>query len=115
MGPDEWGDFTEILRAGSKGRIMYNNKNLYDWGGHSILEKLKDSLLFLVVKIILRDFIKRKIDFKLDGDKPSFIDMPIWYTYTQYLKILIKATLSLFFGLMNIMMKTIHRYLYRKR
>ena len=81
---DERGNFIEILRSNSKGQYSYSTtKPNITRGNHFHTKKIErfsvikgDSLIKL--RKIGTDEI---IEFKLSGDNPSFIDMPVWYTH----------------------------------
>lgn len=82
---DERGNFIEILRSNSKGQYSYSTtKPNVTRGNHFHTKKIErfsvikgDSLIKL--RKIGTDEI---IEFKLSGQNPSFVDMPVWYTHS---------------------------------
>ena len=81
---DERGSFVEILRLGIGGQFSFSTTNPgVTRGNHFHTRKIER---FTVVKgkalIQLRKTGTNKIyEFYLDGNEPSFVDMPIWYTH----------------------------------
>lgn len=81
---DKRGNFIEILRSNSKGQYSYSTtKPNITRGNHFHTKKIErfsvikgDSLIQL--RKIGTDEI---IEFKLSGQNPSYIDMPVWYTH----------------------------------
>ena len=82
---DDRGDFIEILKSESKGQYSYSiTKPGKIRGNHFHTRKVER---FAVIKgealIKIRMIGKKEtFEFKLSGDNPSFIDMPIWYTHS---------------------------------
>lgn len=81
---DERGVFTEIARHGITGQTSFSTTlSGITRGNHYHTRKIER---FAVIKgkarIQLRRVGTREIhDFILDGDEPSYVDMPIWYTH----------------------------------
>ncbi len=81
---DDRGDFTEIIRLNSGGQISFSTtKPGITRGNHFHTRKAER---FAVIKgkaeIRLRKIGTNKVmTFLLDGDSPSFVDMPVWYTH----------------------------------
>ena len=81
---DKRGNFIEILRSNTKGQYSYSTtKPDITRGNHFHTKKIErfsvikgDSLIQL--RKIGTDEI---IEFKLSGQNPSYIDMPVWYTH----------------------------------
>jgi len=81
---DERGNFIEILRTNSKGQYSFSTtKPNITRGNHFHTKKIER---FSVIKgeslIKLRKIgTNNTYEFKLNGNNPSFIDMPVWYTH----------------------------------
>lgn len=81
---DNRGSFVETVKLNSGGQISFSATNSgVTRGNHFHIRKAER---FAVIKGNARIEIRRigtknKISFKLDGEKPSFVDMPIWYTH----------------------------------
>ena len=81
---DDRGSFTEILKLYSRGQVSFSDtKPGITRGNHFHTRKLER---FAVIKgralIQLRRTGTDKVfNFELDGDNPSFVDMPVWYTH----------------------------------
>ena len=81
---DKRGNFIEILRSNSKGQYSYSTtKPNITRGNHFHTKKIER---FSVIKgdslIQLRKIGTAEIiEFKLSGQNPSYIDMPVWYTH----------------------------------
>lgn len=81
---DKRGNFIEILRSNTKGQYSYSTtKPNISRGNHFHTKKIErfsvikgDSLIQL--RKIGTDEI---IEFKLSGQNPSYVDMPVWYTH----------------------------------
>ena len=82
---DERGMFTELIRASSKGQssVSITYKGAIR-GNHYHTRKIERfTVLNGEAKISLRKIGSEKIyDFLLNGDEPSYVDMPIWYTHS---------------------------------
>ena len=82
---DSRGNFIEVLRSNSKGQYSYSStKPGVERGNHFHTRKIER---FAVINgealIRLRKIGSDKvIEYKLSGDNPSFIDMPIWHTHS---------------------------------
>lgn len=82
--PDNRGNFVEIARTGSSGQFSFSTTypNITR-GNHFHTRKaerfavIKGKALIQLRKVDSDDVI----DYYLDGEKPSFVDMPIWYTH----------------------------------
>ncbi len=82
--PDNRGNFVEIARTGSSGQFSFSTTfpNITR-GNHFHTRKaerfavIQGKALIQLRKIGTDDVI----DYYLDGEKPSFVDMPIWYTH----------------------------------
>lgn len=81
---DERGSFVEVVRAQTSGQYSYSTtKPKITRGNHYHTRKAER---FIVIggkaKIQLRKVGTNKIiEYKLDGENPSFVDMPIWFTH----------------------------------
>jgi len=81
---DNRGFLTELIKENSGGQIFYSKtKPGITRGNHFHTRKIER---FCVIsgqaEIKLRKIgNERIISFKVDGEKPTFIDMPIWYTH----------------------------------
>ena len=81
---DERGSFVEILKSNSKGQFSYSTtKPGITRGNHFHTRKAER---FAVIKGRARIELRRVgtdkiLSFELDGNKPSFVDMPIWFTH----------------------------------
>lgn len=81
---DDRGFFVETARLGISGQTSFSASNLgITRGNHFHTRKIER---FAVIKgkalIQLRRIGTNEVhDFYLDGDKPAYVDMPIWYTH----------------------------------
>ncbi len=81
---DNRGDFVEIIKMNSKGQVSFSTtKPGITRGNHFHTMKAER---FAVIKgkaiIELRRIgTNEKLTFFLDGNQPSFVDMPVWYTH----------------------------------
>ena len=81
---DERGAFVEVLRSGIAGQFSYSTtKKNVTRGNHFHTRKIER---FIVIKgkaeIQIRKIgSNKKVSYILDGETPSFIDMPIWHTH----------------------------------
>ncbi len=84
MNIDERGTFVETVKLNSGGQISFSTtKPGITRGNHYHTRKAER---FAVIKGKARIELRRigtdkVLIFDLDGDKPSFVDMPIWYTH----------------------------------
>jgi len=82
---DSRGSFTEIIKMNTSGQVSYSvTLPGITRGNHFHTRKIER---FAVIKgkalIKLRRIGNEKIlDFELDGDIPSFVDIPVWYTHS---------------------------------
>ena len=82
---DERGFFSEIIRTETGGQFSYSTTlPSITRGNHFHTRKIERfSVLKGDAKISLRKIGSEKIyDFFLNGDLPSYIDMPIWFTHS---------------------------------
>ncbi len=81
---DDRGDFIEVIKLGVGGQVSFSTTVPgITRGNHFHTRKIER---FIVIKgkalIEIRKIgSKKKIAFKLNGDEPSYVDMPIWYTH----------------------------------
>ncbi|MFC2152002.1 NAD-dependent epimerase/dehydratase family protein [Bacteroidota bacterium] len=81
---DQRGSFVEIIRLGIGGQVSFSTTVPgITRGNHYHIRKIER---FTVIKgkalIQLRRIGSDKVlNFELDGNQPSFVDMPIWYTH----------------------------------
>jgi len=81
---DDRGSFVEVIKLNSGGQVSFSSTIPgITRGNHFHTRKAER---FAVIKgkakIVLRKYgTSEKIEFELDGDRPSFVDMPIWYTH----------------------------------
>ena len=81
---DERGTFVETIKLGTGGQVSFSTtKPSITRGNHYHTRKIER---FTVIKgkakIQLRKIGTEKIyDFYLDGENPSYVDMPVWYTH----------------------------------
>ena len=81
---DNRGHFVELLRAGISGQTSFSTTRTgVTRGEHFHTRKIER---FAVIQGKARIQLRRigtneVLDFELDGDNPSFVDMPIWYTH----------------------------------
>jgi UDP-2-acetamido-2,6-beta-L-arabino-hexul-4-ose reductase len=81
---DARGTFAEVIRLGSGGQVSFSTTNPgITRGNHFHTRKIER---FAVIKgqarIQLRRIgTKNILSFNLDGNEPSFVDMPVWYTH----------------------------------
>ena len=81
---DDRGSFTEILRSKVSGQVSYSITNPESIrGNHFHTRKIERfSVIQGKAQIQLRKIGSNTIhNFKLNGNNPSFVDMPIWYTH----------------------------------
>ncbi len=82
---DERGFFSEILRTETRGQFSYSiTLPGITRGNHFHTRKIERfNVLNGEAKISLRKIGSEKIyDFLLNGNEPSYVDMPIWYTHS---------------------------------
>jgi UDP-2-acetamido-2,6-beta-L-arabino-hexul-4-ose reductase len=81
---DNRGTFVETVRLGSGGQVSFSTtKPEITRGNHFHTRKIER---FAVIKgqakIRLRKIgTEKTFEFHLDGDNPSYVDMPVWYTH----------------------------------
>jgi UDP-2-acetamido-2,6-beta-L-arabino-hexul-4-ose reductase len=81
---DKRGSFFETIRLGIGGQVSFSTtKPGITRGNHYHTRKIER---FTVIKGKARIQLRRTgtdniIEFELDGQNPSYIDMPIWYTH----------------------------------
>ena len=81
---DSRGSFFELSKALSKGQSSYSTTNSgITRGNHLHTRKIERfSVIKGKAKIELRKYLTDEIiSFELDGNSPSYVDMPIWYTH----------------------------------
>ena len=81
---DERGFFSEIIKTEIGGQFSYSiTLSNITRGNHFHTRKIERFIVLQgKAKISLRKIGSEKVhDFLLDGDKPSYVDMPIWYTH----------------------------------
>ena len=81
---DNRGTFVEIARANTSGQFSYSTTHTGITRGNHFHTRKAERFAVIQGKALIR---LRKIDsdeiidYYLDGEKPSFVDMPIWYTH----------------------------------
>lgn len=81
---DDRGSFVEVIKLGIGGQVSFSTtKQGITRGNHYHTRKIER---FAVIKgkalIQLRKIGSNKVlNFYLDGEKPSYVDMPVWYTH----------------------------------
>lgn len=81
---DERGSFIELSKALSMGQSSYSTTNSgITRGNHFHTRKIERfSVIKGKAKIELRKYLTDEIiSFELEGNSPSYVDMPIWYTH----------------------------------
>ena len=84
LNKDERGTFVETMKLNTGGQVSYSTtKPGITRGNHFHTRKIER---FAVIKgeatIKMRKINTKEIfEFKLSGDEPSFVDMPIWFTH----------------------------------
>ena len=81
---DDRGIFVEILKLHSGGQISYSTtKPGITRGNHFHTRKIERFAVIQGEAVIrMRKINTHEIfEFKLDGNNPSFVDMPVWYTH----------------------------------
>ena len=81
---DERGDFIELSKALSMGQSSYSTSNIgVTRGNHFHTRKIERfSVVKGKAKIELRKYLTNEIiSFKLNGNSPSYVDMPVWTTH----------------------------------
>jgi len=81
---DDRGSFTEIIRTNTSGQFSYSTtKPGITRGNHFHTRKIERfSVIKGKAKIELRRIgTDEVIEYIVDGDEPSFVDMPIWHTH----------------------------------
>lgn len=84
MHSDERGSFIELSKALSMGQSSYSTTNSgVTRGNHFHTRKIERfSVIKGKAKIQLRKYLTDEIiSFELDGNSPSYVDMPIWFTH----------------------------------
>lgn len=81
---DNRGAFVEIVRANTSGQFSFSTTHVGITRGNHFHTRKAERFAVIQGKALIQ---LRKIDsdevinYYLDGDKPSFVDMPIWYTH----------------------------------
>ena len=81
---DDRGSFSELSRAFSQGQTSFSiTKKGVVRGNHFHTRKIERfSVIRGKAKIELREILSnKKFEFIMDGAKPSYVDIPIWYTH----------------------------------
>ena len=81
---DKRGFFSELSRSGSKGQSSFSiTKPKITRGNHFHTRKIERfSVIKGKARIQLRKYLTDEIiTFELDGENPSLVDMPVWYTH----------------------------------
>lgn len=81
---DKRGLFSELIRCSSEGQTSYSVTMPGELrGNHFHTKKIERfSVIAGKARIQLREILsEKKIEFILDGQTPSYIDMPVWYTH----------------------------------
>jgi len=81
---DERGSFIELSKALTMGQSSYSTTNIgITRGNHFHTRKIERfSVIKGKAKIQFRKYLTDEIiSFELDGNSPSYVDMPIWYTH----------------------------------
>lgn len=84
LNSDERGAFVEIIKLNSGGQVSYSTTKFgITRGNHFHIRKTER---FAVLKGKARIELRRVgtseiLSFDLDGSRPSFVDMPVWYTH----------------------------------
>jgi UDP-2-acetamido-2,6-beta-L-arabino-hexul-4-ose reductase len=81
---DDRGSFVEIMRANTSGQFSYSTtKPGITRGNHYHTRKAERfAVISGKARIQLRKIgTSEIIEYELDGDEPSFVDMPIWFTH----------------------------------
>jgi UDP-2-acetamido-2,6-beta-L-arabino-hexul-4-ose reductase len=84
LNTDDRGSFVETVKLNSGGQISFSTtKPGITRGNHFHTRKAER---FAVIKGKARIQLRRigtdeVLNFYLDGDNPSFVDMPVWYTH----------------------------------
>tara|TARA_B100000579_G_scaffold358943_1_gene315488 strand:- start:34 stop:1146 length:1113 start_codon:yes stop_codon:yes gene_type:complete len=81
---DNRGMFSELARTFSEGQTSYSiTKKGEIRGNHFHTRKIERfSVIKGKAKIQLREILSEEVlEFIIDGDQPSYVDMPVWYTH----------------------------------
>jgi len=81
---DNRGHFVELMRAGISGQTSFSTTRPgITRGEHFHTRKIERFAVILgKARIQLRRIGTNEVlDFELDGENPSYVDMPIWYTH----------------------------------
>ena len=81
---DDRGSFVELVKAGTNGQVSYStSKQGITRGNHFHTRKIERFAVIQGEAVVkMRKINTNEIfEFKLSGDEPSFVDMPIWYTH----------------------------------
>jgi UDP-2-acetamido-2,6-beta-L-arabino-hexul-4-ose reductase len=84
LNTDNRGSFVETVKLNSGGQVSFSTTNPgVTRGNHFHTRKAER---FAVIKGKARIELRRigtenKLSFELDGEKPSYVDMPVWYTH----------------------------------
>ena len=81
---DKRGFFSELSRSGSKGQSSFSTtKPQITRGNHFHTRKIERfSVIKGKARIQLRKYLSDEIiSFELNGENPSYVDMPVWYTH----------------------------------
>ena len=81
---DDRGIFVETMKLNSGGQVSYSITNPgITRGNHFHIRKIERFAVIEGEAIIKMRKINTEavFEFKLNGNKPSFVDMPLWYTH----------------------------------
>jgi len=81
---DERGSFVETAKLNTGGQVSFSTTKTGVTRGNHFHTRKAERFAVIKGKAIIklrRIGSDRVISFELDGDKPSFVDMPVWYTH----------------------------------
>jgi UDP-2-acetamido-2,6-beta-L-arabino-hexul-4-ose reductase len=84
LNTDDRGSFVETLKLNSGGQISFSTTRPGITRGNHFHTRKAERFAVIKGKAIIefrRIGTTEKFTFELDGDKPSFVDMPVWYTH----------------------------------
>ena len=81
---DDRGSFTETIRVSSGGQMSFSTTRPGITRGNHFHTRKAERFAVIKGKAVIRMRrigTDRVFSFKLDGNKPSYVDMPVWYTH----------------------------------
>jgi len=81
---DDRGSFIETIRSSSEGQFSFSTTNPGITRGNHFHTRKIERFIVIKGKAVIRlrkTGTSEVLDFELDGENPSFVDMPVWFTH----------------------------------